>query len=124
MEYVMKRVSTALAFMTIVGHFFCCVLPLLSSLGGLGASVGLFAVNSPVMEWFADYEELVFLVAGMVISISALSQYISYRIDCHKTGCHHGACGTKKKWASKIFKFATALYVMNLLAFLLLPHTH
>lgn len=124
MEQTLKRFSTFFVFLSICSHFFCCVLPLISSVSSLGASLGLFAINSPIVEWFVYYEVEIFAIAGVLITISGLAQYISYRIDCQNTGCEHDDCSPKKKWASKIFLFATTLYLVNLFVFLVLPHTH
>ena len=124
MQNTVKRVTTAFVFMTIFGHVFCCVLPLIMSVSSLGVSLGLVAVNSPIIEWFALHEADIFIVAGLMITISGMAQYVSYKIDCRDTGCAHSSCEPKKSWSSIIFKFAAVLYVVNLCVFLVFPHVH
>lgn len=73
-------------------------------------------------EMTHDYEVPVIMMAGIIVAFGWVLHYISWRIDCMKTGCAHEPCGTKKKRSSKLLAFATILFVINVGSFLFLHH--
>jgi len=113
MERVQK-VSNWIVMLSALSHFFCCVLPSLSSIIGLGASFGFISTSLPYFEWFHDNEREILIFSAVALAISAVAQIISWRIDCRNSGCHHDKCEPKKKISFKIFTIAVVLFLINL----------
>lgn len=104
-------------------HVFCCVLPTLFSVLSLLAGVGLVS-GMPVWieslhEQLHAWEVPMIAFSGSVVLFGWALYAYSRRIDCHNTGCHHGACAPRKKTASKILKVATILFVVNVSVYLI-----
>lgn len=118
-----QKISNWLVVISACSHFFCCVLPTISSIIGLGVSFGMITSNIEFFEWFHDKEESIILFSAGALIISAISQFISWRIDCHNSGCSHGKCTPKKKSSLNIFIIATILFLINL-AVHIIYHTH
>ena len=57
-------------------------------------------------------------LSGTVVAFGWALYGYSKRIDCHSTGCHHGACEPRKKTANLILKIATVLFLANTAVFL------
>ncbi len=114
----MEKLKTKLSYFNIAvlsTHTFCCVLPLIFSL----TSIGVISLNMPILEEFVhSYEAEILILAGIILFITALVHYISYRIDCRKDGdCSHDSCTPKKKRSTIVFAIALVLFVINLVAF-------
>ncbi len=110
-----RKVTSAMAIVTLLPHLFCCVIPLVMSVVGFGASLGLFTLNSSGFEWLIEYEPHMMAVAGVMLLVGAAVQLISWRIDCRKEYCTHEPCEPKKKRSLNLFYLASALYVVSLL---------
>ena len=121
----MQRLQKAL-YMAIIAsetsHVFCCVLPTIFSIVSLMAGVGLV---STMPGWLAGihaelhhWELPLIAMSGAVVVLGWALYAYSRKIDCHNTGCHHGACEPRKKTASNILKIATILFVVNTAVYL------
>lgn len=98
-------------------HIFCCVLPTVFSILSLLAGLGLATV---VPVWLEDlhavlheWELPLILLSGFVVLIGWGLYIYSKKIDCHDTGCAHGACEPRKDTANLILKVATILFIVN-----------
>lgn len=117
----MQRFKTAIFWTILVsetGHIFCCALPaivsvlsILSGLGLMGAlPAGMLAFHDFMHEW-----EIPVIIASAVLLVLGWGLHaLSLRIDCHNTGCRHGACAPKKISTSKLLWIATALFAANI----------
>lgn len=121
----MQRLKSAIFWTVLVsetGHVFCCVLPtvvtvlsLLSGLGLIGVMpAGLMAFHDFMHEWEVPViaTSAVILVAGWAL------HFLSMKLDCHDTGCHHGTCAPKKNNTTRLLWIATGLFVANLAIYL------
>lgn len=124
MHSTIQKITSTFLMLTAFGHFFCCVLPLVATFTSLAATAGLVAINSPMIQWFESHEVQIFIIAGLMILVSGIIQFVSEKIDCHDTGCVHEPCAPKKNWSHKLFVASTILYSVNLVVFLSLPHAH
>lgn len=99
-------------------HIFCCVLPTLASVLSLLVGAGLISTMPGFIltlhGWVHNYEIPALVFAGVVLLLGWLFQLVSWRIDCHSTGCCHDSCAPRKKNALRILWIATALFVFNL----------
>ncbi|MBU0800032.1 MAG: hypothetical protein KKA05_03430 [Alphaproteobacteria bacterium] len=134
----MQRFKTAIFWAVLVsetGHVFCCVMPtivtVMSLLSGLGMlsvmPAGLLAFHDFMHEW----EIPVIITSAVILLFGWVLHFISLKLDCHDTGCHHGECAPKKISTSKLLWIATGLFSVNLIIYLALhvgqnvpPHVH
>jgi hypothetical protein len=102
-------------------HVFCCVFPTLFSLLGLLASVGIFVAMPAFMVEMHDFlhvwEIPLIALSGVLLAFGWAVVLYSDKIDCHSTGCAHGACAPRKTKAHLVLKIATAVFVVNLLIY-------
>ncbi len=123
---VMKKVRHALNFVVIlseISHVFCCVLPTLFSIAGIMAGLGLAGTMplwmSGLHEMIHKWEIPMILTSGFILLLGWSFSFISSKLDCHDTGCHHGPCEPKKKSATMVMKVATILFIANVSVFLI-----
>lgn len=104
-----------------ISHFFCCGIPILFSIFSLIMSLGLSASMPMGLDHLHhimhDYERPMMMVSAVIILLAWALHYVAYRIDCHSTGCGHGACSPKKKRSATILIVATVLFAINVSAY-------
>lgn len=102
-------------------HVFCCVFPTLFSLLGLLASVGIFVTMPGYMIEMHDFlhvwEIPLIALSGVLLALGWAVVLYSDKIDCHSTGCAHGACAPRKSKAHLVLKIATVIFAVNLLVY-------
>ena len=123
MEKIQKY-ANYLVLVSACSHFFCCVLPTISSFIGLSASIGLFSTHFEFLEFFHKYEKEILIFSAAAITVSAISQFISWRINCRETGCQHEPCEEKKAKSNRVFNIAVILFAFNVTVFFLTGHSH
>ena len=98
-------------------HVFCCVFPTLFSLAGLLASIGIFITIPGVLIEFHDFlhvwEIPIIILSGALLALGWAVVLYSDKIDCHNSGCAHGACAPRKSKAHLVLKIATVLFLFN-----------
>jgi len=109
-------------------HVFCCVIPTVISIvslltGAVGAAALMPAGILVLHEFMHHYEVPMIIVSGGLLILGWVLQGISYRIDCHSTGCGHGPCKPKKNMSVYVLIGATILFIFNTAIYLLF-HTH
>lgn len=108
-------------------HLFCCVLPTVVSVMGLLAGAGLVTAMPGFIGDFHDiihaYEVPLIVISGVVLALGWGLYELSRRIDCHETGCAHGACAPRKDKTLLILSIATTLFTANLAIYWFL-HAH
>ena len=107
-------------------HIFCCVLPTIFSILSLLAGLGLVTV---IPGWLEDlhavlhnWEVPMIIASGMVVALGWALYAYSRKIDCHDTGCKHGACEPRKITTSTILKIATVLFIVNVSVYSIFHH--
>jgi len=107
--------------MTEISHVFCCVLPLVFSLAGLLAGLGLVILLPDWLNGLHDamhgFELATIIAAGVMLILGWAVHFYSVHNDCHEHGCSHQPCGPRKKAASKLLKAGTLLFVLNIIVF-------
>lgn len=119
-----NRLSKSLNYAVIASegmHIFCCVFPTVFSLLGLLAGLGVMAALPPSMIAFHDFmhawEVPMIVASGLVLVLGWAVVFYSRRVDCHSTGCAHGACAPQKNKAHMILKIASILFVLNVIIY-------
>jgi hypothetical protein len=118
-----KAIARFLSLASLISHFFCCFLPGVISLVTLVTLSGAAVIT---MEDFGIPEyvhEKMIYISFVVLVISGLANYASYRIDCRETGCVHGACAPKKSIYFKLYGYSVAFFILNAVIHFTL-HTH
>jgi hypothetical protein len=104
-------------------HVFCCVFPTLFSVVGLLAGMGMIITLPPGMialhNLLHEWEVPMILISGVILALGWLAAWHGEKVDCHSTGCAHGACAPRKKRAHLVLKIATVLFVCNVLIYTL-----
>lgn len=122
-EKTQKRLIWAVA-LSESSHIVCCVFPTLFSVVGLLASAGMVIALPPAMidlhEFMHEWEVPMIAVSGIILVLAWGAVLYSDKVDCHSTGCGHGACAPRKKSAHTILKIASALFVVNVLVYIFL----
>lgn len=102
-------------------HVFCCVFPTLFSVVSLLAGIGVVAVMPTFMVSLHNtlhaWELPMIIVSGSILALGWAAIRYSDKIDCHSTGCAHGACVPKKNKAHLVLKIATILFAFNLFVY-------
>ncbi len=121
----MQRIQKALGWAILASetsHVFCCVLPTLAGLFSLLSGLGVIGVlPAGIMEFHEimhHWEVPMIVASGVILALGWALYMISQRIDCHDTGCVHGACAPKKNRTAQILKIATVLFVVNTMIWL------
>lgn len=124
----MKRIQTTLHWVIVASaasHIFCCVLPtlfaIISFITGIGMFSGLFPGFEAIHNSMHAYEIPLLVFAAVMLAIGWGVQYLSWTVDCHDTGCHHGSCKPKKRRAETMLVVASVLFAINMVVFLF-PH--
>ncbi len=98
-------------------HVFCCVLPTMFSLFSLLAGLGMVAALPPFMvrfhEFIHHWEVPMIVISAIILALGWAITLYSEKMDCHSTGCAHGACAPRKSKAHMVLKVATILFVFN-----------
>ncbi len=142
-----ERVQKSLVWALILSettHVFCCVLPTLFSVLSLIVGMGMMASMPDSMvrmhTMIHAWEVPIIIFSGVVLALGWGISWYSDRLDCHDTGCHHGACAPQKNKAHLVLVIATVLFTFNLAMYLFVhrsplvvnklmhhneqPHTH
>jgi len=121
----MKKMQNVFSWVVIASefsHVFCCVLPSLFSVFSLLVGMGVIGVMPLWMKGFHDamhaYEIPLMAMSGLVVLLGWGLHALSRRMDCHDSGCGHGACTPKKNRSEIILKFATVLFLINVMVYL------
>jgi hypothetical protein len=107
-------------------HIFCCVLPTMFSVLSVLVGMGLIGVMPIWMDqlhhMMHGWEIPVITGSGIVVLIGWVLHHVSRKMDCHDTGCVHGACEPKKKNTVLVLQIATFLFVINVFVYLFFHH--
>lgn len=120
----MHRTISIAVIIAGLSHVFCCFLPALFSIISLFTSMGAISVlPSFINSWhnfMHAWESLIITISAIFLALGWILYFISKKINCHNTGCKHGACEPKKEHSGKIMLFATLLFLVNLSGYLFL----
>ena len=126
----MDRINTHLGWAVILSqltHVFCCGLPVLFSILSLLSGFGLIGMMPASMESVHEalhtWETPILIGSGVILVLGWALHAYARRLDCTKTSsCSHAPCAPKKRKSSYILMGATALFIVNLLVFVVLEH--
>lgn len=121
----MKKMQGIFSWVVVLSecsHVFCCVLPSLFSVLTLLVGIGVMGAMPVWMQSFHEmmhgWEIPMMMASGIIVLVGWGLYHISQKIDCHDTGCGHGACAPKKKRSEYVLKIATFLFLGNVLIYM------
>ncbi len=118
MRQSLQKSLTWAVILSETSHVFCCVLPTVFSLLGLLAGLGFVVALPPSMialhEALHHWEVPMIAASGVVLALGWAAQLYGDKLDCHHTGCAHGACAPRKDRAHLVLKIATLLFAVNI----------
>lgn len=82
----------------------------------MAASMPGFLVT--IHDYMHQWELPVIAVSGLILVLGWAITLYSDRVDCHHTGCEHGACAPKKDRAHMVLIIASVLFLFNLSIYL------
>lgn len=115
-DWIRKRsgVLSYLSLFTSLGTLFCCALPSLLVLLGLGATVASVLTSVPWLVDLSHHKSWVFTIAGILIAMSLVQTYaISPRLRRHVEACppeDSNACDTASTLSKVLLWIAVAIY--------------
>jgi len=108
----MRAIAKTLSLVSLISHFFCCFLPGMISLFTLITLTGTAVVT---MEDFgipeAVHEKMIY-ISALVLLISGIANYTSWKMDCSKV-CAHGDCAPKKSQYFRFYGYSVAFFILN-----------
>lgn len=115
-----------MALASVLGHVFCCGLPIILGIVSLLAGAGVLSPQIPGLDNFHNIihsHELALLGFSLAMLVAGWGlQLHAARVDCHETGCQHPPCDSKKHNASSLLWVATAVFAFNVCFMVFLPH--
>lgn len=100
-------------------HIFCCGIPLLITVIGLGTNLGFAIgefVNSPLLEKFERFEVEILLLSGAILALAFFIKFKARILNCCQTMAKD-FCKKEEKINSLLLNISSVLYITNLLAF-------
>lgn len=102
-------------------HVFCCVFPTLFSVMGLLAGLGVVVALPTSMvhmhELIHAWEVPMIVASGVILALGWAAALYSRKMDCHSSGCVHGACAPRKSKAHVVLEIASVLFFFNVLIY-------
>lgn len=109
-----KQFSSYLVIFSAISHLFCCFLPGVLSVVTLIASSGSAIVTLDDLGLPEKYHADIITFSFVMLVVSGVMNYISWRIDCRKDGhCVHEPCKPKKKGYLKLYFASVIFFLIN-----------
>ena len=108
-----NRILLWLSLFTSTSTLFCCALPALFVLLGLGASFAGLTGSFPQLVWLSENKEWTFLFGGIMLSLGFILPRMvtpSEDIACTVTPDGATACSTTGAWSRKLWFVSAGLY--------------
>ena len=117
----MNRVVDFFTLFTSVSTLICCALPALLVTLGLGAAMAGILGDYPQLIWFSENKLPLFIIAGILISISGYFQWKNRNAPC-EIGPKAEACARTRKLSKVIYIISVVIYLTGLSFAYILPY--
>ena len=103
-------IVSTLALFGSFSTLFCCALPaLFVSLGAGAALIGIVS-TFPQLIWLSEHKKALFIFAGIMITVSGISRYISRNAPCPADPAKARSCKRLRKISLAVFLFSVLMY--------------
>lgn len=105
-----QTILPSLSLFTSAGTLICCALPALLVTLGMGASLAGFIGVFPWITAVSEYKRIVFVMAGIMLSISAILQWRARHAPCPVDPAKARACMRLRKISWGILIVSIVIY--------------
>ncbi len=109
----MKRALAFLSLFTSVGTLFCCALPALFVVLGMGAALAGLVGAVPQIVWFSEHKGIVFGAGGTLLALGGYLQWNARASSCPIDPVLGKACSATRDWSKISYFIALGLYLMG-----------
>ncbi len=108
-----QTILPSLSLFTSTGTLVCCALPALLVTLGMGASLAGFVGVFPWITAISEYKVAVFIIAGVMLSLSAWMQWRARHAPCPADASKVKACMRLRKISWGILIFSIVIYLVG-----------
>ena len=109
----MKRLSVWFSLFASTGTLFCCALPSLLVVLGMGATMAGLVSTIPQLIVLSQYKVLVFAGSGLMLLIAGYLQYQARFEPCPIDPVQAEACNTSRVWSMRIFCVSVIVWAIG-----------
>jgi hypothetical protein len=112
----MKLRSIVLEVLTTLSSFstlLCCALPALLVSLGAGAVLASLITAVPQLIWISEHKIPLFVFAGLMLALSAISTYRNRRAPCPADPVQAISCLQLRRLSLRIFCLSSVVYVIG-----------
>lgn len=102
-----------LSLFTSFGTLMCCAIPALMVAIGAGAALAGLVTAVPQLVWISEHKTLVFTVAGIMIVISGILQWLNRNAPCPTDPIQAKACTRLRKTGLWIYLSSIVVYAIG-----------
>lgn len=118
-----------IAYSLVIGcslmHIFCCAIPLLITIIGLGTTVSVTSseiFNISLFHNFEKFESEILVLSGTILLLALIFKFRTKNLDCCVKEPHN-FCSKNEKINNIFLKVSLALYLLNLTTLLVIETT-
>ncbi len=119
MNSIFKNLSLFLSLFTSSSTLVCCALPALFVGLGAGAVFAGLTSSIPQLIWISEHKTIVFIIAGLLLCLSAYLEYYNKNINCDIN--QKDACANTRSWSKRIWSISLSFYIIGLFFAFILP---
>jgi hypothetical protein len=108
-----KKLISFLTLFTSASTLICCALPVALVSLGLGASFAGFLSQFPQLIWFSESKGMVFLVAGLCLSVAGYFQWRAQYEPCPVDPVLREACLWSRRWGLRLYLASLGLFLIG-----------
>jgi len=102
-----------LSLFTSTGTLICCALPALLVALGAGAALSTLISVAPGLVWVSEYKEVVFGMAGVMLTISGWLQWRGRFAPCPVDPAQRDACLRTRKTSQRVYWVSVVIYAVG-----------
>lgn len=106
----MRNLSVWFSLFASTGTLFCCALPSLLVVLGMGATMAGLVTTVPQIVWLSQHKAWIFLGSAIMLSAAGYLQYRAQYEPCPIDPVKATACMTSRKWSLRILIFSVIVW--------------
>lgn len=111
---IKHKITHTLTLLSSFSTLLCCALPALLVALGAGSVMAGVISTVPQLTVVSRHKPVVFIFAGVMLSLSALMQWRSHRAACPIDPVQANACLRLRKYSAIVFGISLAAYLTGL----------
>ena len=102
-----------LSLFTSTGTLICCALPALLVALGAGAALSTLISAVPGLVWISEYKEAVFVLAGVMLTVSGWLQWRSRFAPCPVDVGQRNACLRTRRSSAMVYGASVLVFIVG-----------